>query len=477
MSVSLSRSVRTSFVGIIALFAVTAIVVGGYFSIAKVMKTDVMAPYRVENTPFPFGEGVIIKNFDLKSYRGAELVAQAKVDEAKIRNDRSLIELNGVHDGVFYEDKTGNFHFSARKATYGTYSKAILADNDVRVWNKNVDLKAEGFTYDHTNKKVTVKGSVTGKLNGGEVTCEQVVIDLATSELRTAKVAWVGPLQIDGGAKTPWTVEADSSKTTNGVSTYTKAKGRDKETIVSCDSMSWERKTDVVTATGNVQYFGREANVTCAKAVIERKPGKATLTGKVAMLVKAKESAPKEEQIPPFTPKVPPSVQAERPQADTTPAQDAKTDQEEQVRSSKNLREYPIALSSERIEYWYRKGSRKAIVTGKPYGRQQLPDLAWRELYADKAEWDGEGDQLTLLTLGRERGVRMLNSLGDDMTAFKFVTSTKEGEDDYSAEKMVGTMMIDDNERPDKGTGTGTTGGGTGGTSGGPASVKGKIGK
>lgn len=463
--------------------ALLAVFIGGYFSVAKLVKTDVLAPYRPENTQFPFGEGVIIKGFELKSYRGAELVAQAQVDEATIRNDRSLIELNGVHDGVFYEDKTGNFHFSATKATYGTYSKAILADSDVRVWNKNVDLKAEGFTYDHTSKQVTVKGSVTGKLGDGDVKCEKVVIDLGTSELRTGRAEWVGDLQVEGGAKTSWKISAGTTKMNGSVVIYGEARGEDKETIVSCDTMTYDRKADIVTSSGNVQYFGREANITCAKAVIERKPGKATLTGKVAMLVKAKVTAPKEEQIPPFTPKVPPAVKETRPEADTTPAQDAKAEQEEQVRTSKNLREYPIAISSERIEYWYRKGSRKALVTGKPFARQQLPDLAWRELYADKAEWNGETERLILLTVGKERGVRLLNSLGDDMMALRVETSTKEGDDDLSAVKLIGTMMIDDNERPDRGgngttdgstTGGGTTGGTT--TGGGSPSVRGRIG-
>ncbi len=470
---SLSRSIRTNVVSLLGLVALLALGYGVYVGIRKVVQTDVMKDYRPEATVYKSGEGVIIKGFKLRSYRGERLVAEALVKEATMRDDRSTVQLVGVSDGVLH-DKEGDFQFTAGKATYGTYSKSLICEDGINVWNQDVNLIAAGFTYDHNAHRVTVRGSVTGKLSEGDLTCQDTVIDMGTNTILAGPVAWVGPLAVGGQEKTEWRIQAENVKISKGVSTYMKARGEDKETIVSADKMTYDRKEDVVTGEGNVTYFGRESNLTCERIVIYRKEGRAVITGKVNMLVKAEESAPKQEEIPPFTPTVPRDVALSRPSATTTPAQDAETERQEQVRSSENLRQYPIAIAADRVEYWYRKGSRKAVVTGNPFARQQLPELQWRELYADKAEYDGEKDRIVLSSSGANRGVLMKNSLGDEMRFRKVDASTKKGEDDLEATDPMGKMMIDDNERPDRGSGGtgGSTGGGTGG-----GSVSGKIGR
>src|SRR5690606_17707176 len=119
----------------------------------------------------------------------------------------------------------------------------------------------------------------------------------------------------------------------NDITTYYNARGEDKETIIKADEMVYDRKADIVTATGHIEYYGEDANLTCDKVVIERKTGKATLTGKVSMLVKAKDSAPKEVAIPPVTPMVPDSIASGRP--DPQP----QSQEQDPVRSGENLRD------------------------------------------------------------------------------------------------------------------------------------------
>ena len=429
----------------------------------SVVNSDALSAYRQRPSELSDRDGVIVKDFQLKSYVGDRLATEVLVDEATIWTDRSTIELVGLRDGKFYGEDKKEYMFTAGRAEYGTYAKSILAKDGVRIWNKSMDLKSAGFLYDHVGKQVQVNGDVTGKLDEGDLISKNVVLYLDPDSISTGELSWKGMLELQSGQKTPWQVNAEKSTIKNGIYTYIKARGQDKDTLVISDKMVWDREKDIVTAEGNVQYFGVDANMSCDKAVIERKIGKATLTGKVVnMLVKPEDSAPKQTGIPPVVPLVPDSIASSRPQQ-------GGGNQDDPVRSSDNIRQYPIAMRAEKIEYWYRKGERRAILTGDPFARQELGALQWREVSANKAEYDGEAEYLVLRSAGTQR-VRLKNSTGDDLTATYMKVSTQKGNDEMEAEGLTGTVMIDENELPERpggGSGGGGTTGSTGSTGGG----------
>ncbi len=466
-STSIRPAINLAIIGAIGIAAY-----GTWQLIQAVVLTDALAPYRAQNTPFKQGEGIVISNFGIRSYNGRDLVVDARVERAVVRADRSAIELAGIHNGKFFDDGGRVYNFEAAEAMYGTATRSIVANKGVRVHGGTVDLKAPGFNYEHPLRRITMLGDVTGQLEGGDLQAKSVVIDLMNEELQTGAVTWIGPISLTAQQKTPWKIEAERTRIRNDITTYYKARGEDKDTIIKADEMVYDRKADVVTATGNIEYYGVDANLTCNKVVIDRKSGKATLTGNVSMLVKAKDSAPKEVAIPPVVPMVPDSIASGRP---TSPP--AQNNEQDPVRSGDNIRDYPIAMTAEKIEYWYRQGQRRAVVTGNPFARQELAAGRWRELRADRADYDGEKELLTLTSAGKQR-VRMTNSLGDDLFAARLVVSTKEGDDSMDAEGVSGTIMIDDNDLPDGAGGSGSgTGGttGTSGTTGGGASLRGPI--
>lgn len=421
--------------------------------------------------PDKFGrdQGIIIENFQIKSYQGDRLVTEALVDKATVYKDRSTIQLLGIKNGKFYYSDKREYQFTAGQAEYGTYAKSILASGGVRLWDKSMDLKSAGFLYDHAAQRVSVNGDVTGKIEKGDLVTKDVMILLDSNEIRTGSFNWKGPVKIEGQQLKPWNVQAKKTSLKNDIWTYVDARGEDKDTIVKADKMTWDRKSDVVVGEGNVEYFGIDANVSCDKIVIERKIGKATLTGKVVnMLIKPEDTAPKETGIPPVVPIVPDSVAGTRPKPQG---------QDDPVRSQENLRQYPIAMRAGKIEYWYRKGERHAILTLDPFARQELGAMQWRELEANRVEYDGEREILVLRSTISQL-VKMRNSIGDDLTATFLQVSTKKGNDEIEGENMKGTMMIDPNDLPEKpgggSTGSGTTG--TTGTTGGGASIRGRIG-
>ena len=56
-----------------------------------------------------------------------------------------------------------------------------------------------------------------------------------------------------------------------GMDVWTDASATDGEVLVKAPHLERVRKTDVLTATGKVYYFGEKANLICEKAVIYRK--------------------------------------------------------------------------------------------------------------------------------------------------------------------------------------------------------------
>jgi hypothetical protein len=166
------------------------------------------------------------------------------------------------------------------------------------------------------------------------------------------------------------------------------------------------------------------------------------------MLVKPKseeDRPPKVEEIPPFNPIVPEKVAAARPSA---PADDEQTKLDEQLRSAKSLREFPLAMTAGEIEYFYAKGKRRAIVRGNPQARQEMPGARWRQFWGDNALWDAEKDLLRVNSRPGQRDARMKTSIGDDLMALWFECSTEEGNDAYSGEGITGTVVSDDEDLP-----------------------------
>ncbi|HLO99330.1 MAG TPA: hypothetical protein VK171_12100, partial [Fimbriimonas sp.] len=167
-----------------------------------------------------------------------------------------------------------------------------------------------------------------------------------------------------------------------------------------------------------------------------------------------------EIELSPLPPVVPESISSTRPPAPDN--EDAKRT-EDQIRSSKNLRKYPLSITANQIEYWYKKGERRAKITGSPQGRQELPE-GWRYVWAGSAFYDGEKELLTLESAPGKTEVILKNSLGDELFGVWGQLSTKEDDDEYSFKKGKGKITTRDDD--DGGTPPPGNSGGGGGLTG-----------
>lgn len=405
-------------------------------------------------------EGVQMKHFDK-----GKLVSYAKCDSAKLRQDHHTYDLEAVHDALYKNDQ-GSFRYSAGHAVVVEGANLVDANGGVHVTGKDMDLRAKGLQLQGDKHQLTVFGKVNGTIKGGKAEADNLVYHTDTGAYSAGPAKWKGTLAMnlqdpsgDDDKPHPWEIEGkhvDFSGSGGEIATYTDAVAADGEVILIAPNVVHNRKTDVVTATGRVQYFSGRVNLVADQCVVFRKEKRAVLTGNVEMLVKPKKSQndkPKVEPLPAFQPMNPEQVLAKTYGKIT----DEDKKNAEKVRDSKTLREYPTVMVGDKIEYWYAKGSRRAVITGSPQARQELPDSEWRYVWTNVAYYDGEAETLKLVSAGDKKDTRTKTSVGDDFVADWLLVSTKEDDDTMSAHGPKGKFMAFDNDDlPSNKKGSGT---------------------
>jgi hypothetical protein len=458
-----------------------ALVAGVAISIVYVkwlIQVDPFARFRPAVAgPLDQSIGIRLEDSRFRNYEGSKLTAKGRVGRIDVRKDRHQFEFYDVSEGIAFGPR-GALRFSAPRADYNSGLKLLRAAEGARIWNVDMDLKVGGFSYDERLASLRVPGRVTGRLREGQVVAEELRYAAESDSYETGPIEWEGPVELpvqEGGAgrKVSWKIKADRSfGLKDQVEEYVNAEATDGEVLVKAPRVRWDRKADVLEATGGVMYFGLDANLTCDKVTVYRKEKRAVLEGSVTMLVKPEDEERLEVvEIPPFRPAVPDEIAAERPQAPERTAEEQRK-LEEEVRSTENLRKYPVSVLAARIEYWYKKGERRAEITGSPQAYQALPNGEWRRVWAPKAHYDGEKETLRLISSEGKKDTRLMTSLGDDAVATWFQVSTKKDNSGESEGFQVeGTFVVtEEDERPSRGSGAKPPPGGT------PSPLRGKIG-
>lgn len=428
--------------------ALSLVGLSGY-TLASILRVDAFANFRSEGAPLGQEVGLTLTNVQMTTWEAGKPAAQAYVWQLTALRDRSMAELSQVKSGMAFKDGKPDFHFAAERATYAYFNRKMVGEGLTRVWNKSMNLKAERFEWDGGLQVMRVPGQVTGKLHGGDLVAQQLTYRADTEAFAMGPLAWRGPLPKEFGgqpSRKPWDFKSKGPSRSEGdVVVFRQCQATDGEVIVHADEVRYNRKTDEMVATGNVRYFGKDANLLCAKANVYRRDRRAIFVGDVTMLIKPKENRKVEVvEIPPFRPVVPDEIAAQRPPAPS----DEKVDQ---VRDDTNLRAYPTQVRAERIEYWYGEGRRRAKIEGSPQAKQDIGPNDWRRAWAHEAFWDGEKERLRMLSRPGQKDARMLNSIGDDVRALWFEIDSQEEADvrNWDAEEVEGKLFVDEDELPD----------------------------
>lgn len=402
------------------------------------------------------GVDATLSNLRIQAFDNNSLVMRADVDQVTIGQSRQIYEIIGVHDG-FWKTREGELRFDGPAARWNVPTKMLDANLGGHVISNDMDLHAAQFAFNSQTSMLNIPGAVTGKLKGGDLQATAVSYNIGSGDFDMGHADWSGSTALEGqdGEVRKWhftgkiTRKGDIETVTNGFAT-------DETIIVLADTIVHDKVTDLVTATGNVKYFSAKANLICEKAVIERKIKKATLTGKVQMLVKAKDKQvlSADDGVPKYRPLS--KEEVAKAQANTPGQTEEQKKLDDELRSSENMKSYPTICYADKIVYWYKRGERKAEISGDPQARQELSGGRWRQVWTDHAFYDGEKETLKMMSSEGKMDTRMINSIGDDFVTTYVVTSTVDGSNDYEAGDSKGYMSDYSDEIPKDG-GKGST--------------------
>ncbi len=398
--------------------------------------------------------GIRLEQVQVRSYEGDRLVGEARVDRMDVRKDRRHMDFYGVSDGIYY-GKNGSFRFSSSSAEYDANHKRMRATSGARVWNADLDVRTSAFAFHEREGRLEVPGSLQGSMYGGRIEAQNLTYAPESGSYETGPIVWEGemesPLQDATGEKrrTSWKIKSLGSARAKGdLEFYTDVEATDGDVILKAPKVEFDRKKDVLKATGRVFYYSTDSNLVCDEVTVFRKEKRAVLTGNVTMILKPEDQEKLEiVEIQPFRPAVPDEISKARPPAPADQRTEAEKKQDEDLRSSKTVRKYPVTMIAHRIEYWYAKGNRHADITGSPQAMQQLVGDRWRYVWAFQGFYDGEAETLKLVSSEGKKDTRIKTSIGDDLVAKWFKFSTKENsEDEWEGEGIEGDVMVDEDE-------------------------------
>jgi lipopolysaccharide export system protein LptA len=420
-------------------------------AVRRVLGVDALHQFRTARGPETVG--LQFKNVEFKHWKGDQLVTQAEVDQVDVRRDRQLFDLINIRNGMRI-DEHGKVQFAGAHGQFDNTTRKLTVDGGVRVANADFDLQTDRITFDGRKSDFEAPGAIQGKLHEGDVRAVTLKFNSEKGTFEAGPVQWRGMLAVKMQDQDPeppksmWDIEGKSVSGSAGKRVYREGTATDGEILLKAPVLEHETRTDILTATGRVLYFSREADLVADKVVVYRQERRAVLTGNVQLLVKPKKDQEAKLQVvelPPFRPVVPDNVVARR---HAPPRADETRQLEQNLRTAQNVRDYPLMIAAQQIEYWYGRGSGRAVITGSPQARQDLGNGAWRHVWADSARFDAEKEQLQLLTSGGEPSVRMKNSIGDDLIARMFMLSTRENDDSFEGEAVKGRVYADLEDDP-----------------------------
>jgi len=439
-----------------------------WFGIAFVLQIDSLKQIKANLLGSGQSQGLNLGRTQVRVYHEGKKTTSAVGDQVTVAWDRSRMVMTGVRNGTYVLANGKPMAFTSKSVAYEMYTRQIKGE-ETRFSQGKDQLLMPVFVLDEKSQVLTAKKGGQGVFAGGRLRAGEITWNLTNNVLRARPVVWSGEmalaeLQGQPVQRRKWEFRAEDVQVNGDLRVYMTARATDGEVIMQAPRIEHNIKTDVVVATGGVSYWGLEANLAAPKMTVYRKEGRSVATGGVTLLLKPEnEKGLKEEEIPPFTPLLPEAFTAGRPE----PADKTKDDA---VRDPKTIRDYPVAVRASEITYWYREGQRRAIITGSPQARQDLPENRWRRVWAHEAYYDGEADILTLKSKGTDKDARLKASTGDDFKAIEFTISTKEDDDKWSAKKPEGVSYVDDDDDPRKPTGPANGGGGK------PPGLRGRIG-
>lgn len=395
----------------------------------------------------PFGNniGSVMDNVDIGVYEKGLPVVTFRTNRLTIRRDKQFLQLQSVSNGKIYEKGKPTANFYAGLASYDRAKEQVNVSRGATLAAADYTLQTAALVLDRGTKTIKAESGVSGTYKNGTLSAATFRLDFGGRKASATNIVWKGKVRFQNKTQDTRDVQIRSPRfeqTSESVYVYYDAEASDRDSIMRAKKITWDQKDDVITLEGSCEYYGPDAIISAPKVVVYHKEKRAVATGEVRMFVKPQKQKGvlAAEPIPPAQPVLPPGMKQPLGAEDTLKKQQQEIDDE--LRSGKSFRKYPVIVTCNKIEYTYSKGNKKAIISGSPRARQQLRAGSWRELTAPKAIYEEEKELLTLLSEVGGRDVKMTNSAGDSFTAEKLEISTVEGQERLSGTRLEGVIKV-----------------------------------
>ncbi len=414
----------------------------------------------------PLGEGIgsVMNDVRVEVFEKGEPVLSFATNRVEVRRDQQMFRMFEIHDGKIIEEGVDVAQFGAGFAVYEAQPGLVRASGNPWISSKDGKLSSPAVLIDNTEKTVTVKQGVSGDYQEGKLNASSFIWNYGEKTAVVEQFLWSGPIEYQDAGQTRRRlvqIRGDRFETLTNPDRviYYNAEAVDDDALIRARKITHERENDIIIAEGECEYHGPDAIIYAPSVTVYNKEKRAIATGKVQIVIKPeKEKGKVPQEIKPADPQLPTGLQ--RNQEKLTREQEKAI--EEEVRGGKSLRKYPIVVRAEKVEYFYRKGNKRAVMTGNPVARQELSLGAWREMSGPIAIYEEEKELLTIQGTKGKLEVNMTNSLGDAFKAEMLIISTVEGDEKITGIAIEGSLRIreDDEEEPPVRSAGGGGGGG-----------------
>lgn len=245
-----------------------------------------------------------------------------------------------------------------------------------------------------------------------------------------------------GGAGRPWKItfeELTHSDATGEGDARTVVATSDEGMVLKADIFRWNDKRKTAHATGNLHIADDQVEGAADTADIEyvRDKRLIVLKGQITFTIKPRKPAATGTGDAAAATQ-PPNESAASPGPTTGADGKRKSDDEEA-----GLRDYPITVTCDQINYEYARDKRHAVITGNFKAVQKLNDST-RTLTAQSAEWFGPDEKLVL-----KPPVHMEDTRGrQGDTDEEVVIMTRSGSESLKLRKGVYSMPAESDDQP-----------------------------
>lgn len=423
------------------------------WTVRTVQQQDPFARFSRDFAQSGLGDvGVRLENAEILLRHEDTPIAQFSAQRVDMHRTRDFWWVYEVRDAKLYQEGKLFARASADYLEYRSNRQEVFVSGNPRFtllnnrWlrDKPVQATVPAMLWNLKNRTMQSEGAVQLQWKGGRAETESLSMNLAQNSVDLGagfirlsaasippRLSTLLPLGTQNTAqdnrkqqrelKITWKGRARSQ---NDILKVSDLQVLDGDTEMNAKSAELDNEQQHVVATGNLLLKDPRAELTGDKLEAWLDEKRALLTGSVRLLVKPKENG---EQKP--------SVE-KRTETGTQPP-----DEEEKF-TLENVKKYPIVITCDRIEYFYRK--KAASLTGSLKATQTLRNGKTRTLTAEKAEYDQKKEILTLIgnvTIEFEKG-KLLTP--------KVVVSVKEGDEWFEADPGSGVITVDEEEESDR---------------------------